>query len=74
MPQEHARVIGCLSPGTIDVVLVPGDHESSPVRLEIALVPPELRLPNCELLLDLKGCVVVSAEGDGKPYSPAPNS
>ena len=62
MNRVTARVIGCLSPGTIDVVLCPGAEVGTPVRIPIELAPPECRFPNREFIAVMDGCIMVDGE------------
>lgn len=47
--RSPARVLGCLTPNTITVVVLPDNGMADggvPTQLPVEMVPPELRMPN----------------------------
>jgi hypothetical protein len=57
-----ARIVGCLVPGTIDVLIVLNGRDLSPIRIPVDAVPPEFRLPNHEFTAIMEGCEVIGGE------------
>jgi len=67
MHRVLAKVVGCLSPGTIDVILCPGDQVELPVRIPIEAAPAECRFPNRQFIAIMDGPMIVASE----PFPPA---
>ena len=63
----RARVIGCLAPGCVDVILGPDIgmlNGGVPTQLPIDIVPIALRIPNTEFIvvLDRRASKIVAVE------------